>query len=52
MTKQEVKEQFLIDLKDSIEEVKLIKKGFLKGFTLEKALKELDDLENKEEIND
>ena len=52
MTKQDIKEQFLIDLKDSIEEVKLIKKGVLKGFTLEETLKELDGLENKERIND
>lgn len=36
-------EQFLQDLGESIDEVKLIKAGVMKGYTLEEALAELNE---------
>lgn len=40
---QIAKEQFLQDLGESIDEVKLIKAGVLKGYTLEEAMAELNE---------
>ncbi len=37
------KQQFLQDLGESIDEVKLIKAGKLKGYTLEEAMAELNE---------
>lgn len=37
------KEQILQDLSESIDEVKLIKAGVLRGYTLEEALSELNE---------
>lgn len=40
---QIAKAQFLQDLSESIDEVKLIKAGLLKGYTLEEAMAELNE---------